>query len=271
MAQILLMKIGTDGLLEEMASGTDDVTLASYTVTGGGPVLTANLDMNNGNVSDINDIAFTDPTTDGITVTDGTHAADSILMEDSSNVMTTAGGINFPIISDAVGEVDAFRLPALAGAPTATPTSGGEGHLVWDSTNDTMYAWTGSAWDDLGTVNQANRVCNSYTASEILALGDIVYISAADTVSKADAAGNYEAIGMARTAIGAAGSVDICSDGVLTGMTGLTAGSRYFLSATAGAVTTTAPTGSGSRVVQVGYAKSTTAMHMQFAVVGRRA
>lgn len=271
MAQVLLMKIGTDGLLEEMAAGSDDVTLASYTVTGGGPVLTANLDMNNGNVSDINNISFTDPTTDGIITTDGTHAADSIMMEDSENVLTTAGAVLFPVISDAVGEVDAFRLPALAGAPTATPADGGEGYLVWDSSANTLYAWDGAAWDDLGTVTQAERICNSYTSGEILVLGDVCYISAADTASKADAATNYQAIGLARTGVASAAPVDICSDGVFSGLTGLTAGARYFLGATAGSITTTAPTGSGSRVVQVGFAKSTTAMQLQFAAVGRRA
>lgn len=273
MAQVKLLKIDTDGIPVEMDTASDDITLASFTVTGGGPVLNANLDMNNGNVSDINDISFTDPTTDGITRTDGTHAADDIMMEDAENSMASGAAVLFPVVTDNADQLDAFRLPAIAGVPSATPTDGGEGYLVWDSSNNHLYAWDGAAWDNLSTVDSANRVCNTYTVSEVggVALGDLVYISAADTVSKADAGTNYQVIGMAGAAIADTASGEVCSEGVITGLTGLTAGSRYFLSSTAGAYTTTVPTGSGNRIVQVGYAKSTTEMHLQIQVLGRRA
>jgi hypothetical protein len=271
MAQVKLLKIGTDGLGEEMDTASDDITLASYTVTGGGPVLNANLDMNNGNISDVNDLSFTDPTTDGITNTNGTFAADDIMFDNFENVMEVGAAVLFPVVADDADQLDAFRLPAIAGAPSATPSDGGEGYLVWDSTNDKLYAWNGSSWDDLSTVSSANSVCNPYTAGEILAVGEVVYISAADTVSKADHTTNYQAIGMASTAAAAAASVDVCSEGVVSGLTGLTAGSRYFLDSTAGAITTTIPTGSGNRIVQMGFAKSATELQLQIQFVGRRA
>lgn len=275
MAQVLLLKIDATGFNKEMDAAADDITLASYTVTGGGPVLSANLDMNGGNVSDAGDLAFTDPTTDGITRTDGTHAADDIMMEDAENSMAVGAAILFPVIADNTDQVDAMRLPALAGTPTAAPADGGEGYLVWDSTNDKLYAYNGSSWDDLSTVSAAEKICNSYTATSITAIGNAVYIDGADSVDLADVSAVGAAsrlIGIAGTAAAAAAAVDVCSEGVVNGLTGLVAGSRYFANpSTAGALTTTVPSGSGNVIIQVGIAKSTTAMHLQIQRVGTRA
>jgi hypothetical protein len=275
MAQVKLLKIASDGVPLEFNSSADEITLFSYTVTGGGPVLSGSgLDMNNTDISDINDLVMNDPTTGTINQTAGNLIIDNIMAKERSNVMTTAGDILFPVISDSSGQVDAFRLPALAGAPSASPTSGGEGYLVWDSTNNNLYAWNGSAWDNLNTVTSAESVDNLYTAEVNIAARDVVYISSADNVSPALAnstSASY-ALGFATAAALAAASVGVRTDGVLSGFAGLTAGSRYYLDATTpGAVTSSIPTGTGNTVVQVGYAKSTTAMSIQILQLGRRA
>lgn len=280
MAQVLLLKVNsTTGFPQEMDSAADDITLNSFTITGGGPVLSGTgLDLNGQNLSDAGDLAFTDPTTDGITRTDGTHAADDIMMEDAENSLDPASGaILFGTATDSADQLDAFRLPAVAGTPTATPADGGEGYLVWDSSNDKLYAWDGSAWDDLSTVQAAEKIVNSYTldAASGASVGDVVYISAADTVSLADVSSTGAAsrvIGMAATAATDTNPVDVASDGVVTGLSGLTAGSRYFADpSTAGGITTSVPTGSGNVIFQVGIAKSTTAMHLNLQRVGSRA
>jgi len=271
MAQIKLLKIATDGLPEEMDTSADEVTLASFTVQGGGPVLNANLDMNNGSISDADGLSFTDPTTDGITTSSGVHAADKIMFEDEENSMDVGSSILFPVVADNVDQVDAFRLPALAGAPTAAPADGGEGYLIWDSTSDKLYSYDGSAWKDMSIVEEAKRTCNPYTAGEILAANEFVYISGSGEVSKADSSTNYQVIGVTGGAAASAASVNVCSEGVVAGFSGLTAGDRYFLDSTSGAITSTIPTGSGNRIVQVGFAKSATEMHLQIAFVGRRA
>jgi len=267
MAQVKLLKVAS-GLPTEMDSSSDDVTLASYTVTGGGPVLNSNLDMNNGSISDAGGLSFTDPATDGITQTAGLVEADNLMAKERTNVMTTAGDVLFPVISDAVGEVDAFRLPALAGVPSATPTAGGEGYLVWDSTNDDLYVWNGSSWDNLSSVTSAGKVCNSYTATSALAIAEAVYIDGSNSVDLADASAvaTSECIGFAEAAISAAASGNICTEGVVGGFTGLTAGDRLYLSETAGAVTATPPTTSGAVQFVVGFAKSATQVqiHKQF-------
>lgn len=272
MAQIKLLKIASDGVPLEFNSASDEITLASFTVQGGGPVLSGTgLDMNNQDVSDIKNLDFNDPSVSTIEQTAGALIVDNIMAKERENLMSTAGGISFPVITDVAGQVDAFRLPALAGAPTATPSTGGEGHLVWDSTNDKLYAWTGSAWDDLSTVQAASKVINSYTADEALSARDVLYISAADNVSKALATNTSQsyAMGLAVASAADTAPVEVQSEGVMTGFTGLTAGARYYLDAsTAGAITSTIPTGTGNTVVQIGYAKSTTALHIHIEQMG---
>jgi hypothetical protein len=275
MAQIKLLKIAADGVPLEFNSSADDITLASFTVQGGGPVLGATgLDLNGQALSDAASVSVTDPAVGYINQTAGNLIFNNIMGKERENTLTTAGGIAFPVITDTAGTVDAFRLPALAGAPTASPTNGGEGHLVWDSSNDKLYAWNGTVWDDLSTVSSANNILNSYTVEADVAANDVVYISSADNVSpaKADATATSYAMGFAKAAVVALSPVDVQSEGVMTGFTGLTAGARYYLSsATAGAISTSVPSGTGHTIVQVGYAKSATALHIHLEQMGRRA
>lgn len=275
MAQVKLLKIASDGVPLEFDSASDEITLASFTVQGGGPVLSGTgLDMNNQDVSDVNDLAFNDPTTGTINQTAGALIVDNIMAKERENLMTTAGGISFPVITDVAGQVDAFRLPALAGAPTASPTTGGEGHTVWDSSNNKLMVWDGSAWVDISSTGTATDVLNSYTAEVNTAARDVVYISSANNVSPALANNTSQsyAIGFANATATAGNPVGVKTDGIIGGFSGLTAGSRYYLSASAaGAITASVPTGSGNTVVQVGYAKSATDVQIQLLQLGRRA
>lgn len=274
MAQVRLLKIDANGLPKEMDTANDDITLNSFTVDGGAVLSDTGLDMNNTPISDVSDLSFTDPTTDGITNTNGTFAADDIMFDNFENLMEVGAAILFPSVSDAVDEVDAFRLPSIAGAPTAAPADGGEGYVLWDSTGDSLYAWDGSGWNNLSIVEEARRVCDEYTAGEAIAAGDAVYISAANTVSLADTSveATSRIIGVAGAAIANGATGSICSDGVVAGYAGLTAGSRYFQDpATPGGLTVTPPTGSGESIVQVGYAKSATELQLQIDFLGCRA
>jgi hypothetical protein len=276
MAQIKLLKISSDGVPLEFNSSADEITLASFTVQGGGPVLGATgLDMNGQDVTDLSDLSFTDPAVGTINQTAGALIVNNIMAKERENTMTTAGGVAFPVIADSAGQVDAFRLPALAGAPTATPTNGGEGHVVWNSTANKLYIWDGAAWNDQSTVSDAEKVSNEYTADEAIAAGQVLYISAADSVSLADvsaAGAPSRAVGVAAASAADTAPVSVVSDGLVSVYSGLTAGARYYADpATPGGITATTPTGSGNTIVQVGYAKSATALHLQIAQLGRRA
>jgi hypothetical protein len=271
MSQVKLLKINSDGLPQEMDTAADEITLASFSVQGGGPVLSSTgLDMNNQDISDIKNVSFNNPAVDTI----NGYIVDDYMVESKENIMDVGASILFPLVSDSANELDAFRLPTIAGTPTQTPADGGEGYLIYDSTNDKLYAWTGSAWDDLSTVSAAERVSNQYTAGEAISAGNVVYISAADTVMKAIASSDpaTRAIGVAQLPIANAAQGDITSDGVVDGFSGLVAGSRYYLSATvAGGVQTSAPTGAGHNIVNIGFAKSATKMQLQLHYVGKRA
>lgn len=276
MAQVKLLKINSDGVPQEFNSTSDDITLNSFTIQGGGPVLSGTgLDMNNQDVSDVNDLAFNNPATGTINQTAGSLIVDNLMAKERSNTLTTAADILFPVVSDTAGQVDALRLPAIAGSPTATPTASGEGFVVWDSTNNKMFVWDGAAWDDQSTVQSAQYIDDVYQSGEAIAVAKAVYISDTDVVSKsiASADATSRCIGFSTTAAaGAAEDITIRKHGTVPGFTGLTPGARYYVDAsTAGDITSTAPTGTGNVLTQVGFARAATQLDIQILNLGRRA
>ncbi len=111
-------------------------------------------------------------------------------------------------------------------------------------------------------ISKANGGASAITA------GMPVYVKSDGTVDKASAAagGTKAVIGLVRDAsIAAAATGNIQTDGTLTsadwtsvaGTATLTAGALYYLSATAGQITATAPSAAGNYVVKVGIATAT--------------
>lgn len=111
-----------------------------------------------------------------------------------------------------------------------------------------------------------------------IVIGTPVYNDAADGVkkAKADAIGTSKPIGLVyATSISASASGAIATDGIMTATTGqwdaicgtsggLAFGTVYYLSAaTAGLLTSTAPSTTGQYVVEIGQATSTTDMKIQ--------
>lgn len=276
MAQIKVLKIDpTLGIHQEHNSAADDLTFNSYTA-GAGPVMSpTGIDMNNTDLSDVQDIVFTNPATGTINQTAGNLIIDDIMAKERDNIMATTGAILFGLVTDVGSEVDSFKIPHIAGTPTATPAfSADGGYMVYDDTNDKLYVWTGAFWDDYTTVTSAENVDNLYTAEVAIAARDVVYISSADNVSPAigSAEATSRAIGFAVAAAAPAADVYVRSEGIISGFSALTTGARYYLStAVAGAISTTVPTGSGHVLIQCGFARSATKLHAQFQNYGRRA
>lgn len=214
MAQVLLLKISSDGIPLEMSSAADEITL-----------LTGQF----GNMK---------------------LAVNTLSSEDVD------GDIN--VEPNGTGDVimQSLTYPSVDGTAGQAITTDGGGILSFS------------------TPGVAEKVCNSYTADEVLAASDALYISAADNVSKADTSGSgapSRVMGFAQAAAADLASVNVCSEGVLGGFSAMTAGDRMYADpSTAGAITSTVPSSSGNTIVQVGYAKSATELHIHIEQHGRR-
>ena len=122
--------------------------------------------------------------------------------------------------------------------------------------------------DNIGAVPGTNVSLDvSGTAGEALAAGDVVYLSdgsgslTAGRWYKADADNTYSSstarfVAMSPAAVATAASGSFRVQGRITGLTGLSVGSPYYVSATAGALTATPPTNTR----HLGAADSTTSV-----------
>lgn len=102
------------------------------------------------------------------------------------------------------------------------------------------------------------------TASENLAAGDVVNIynnAGTPNVRKADATTTgKEATGYVLSAVTSSNAAEVRMNGVISGLSSLTTGTIYYLSTTAGGITSTPPTGSGNVLQEIGAAISATAL-----------
>lgn len=160
--------------------------------------------------------------------------------------------------TDAAGRLDASFMPG--GAPVNTSAGAGDaGKLpkldAAGKLDNTMMP-SGVGADALSVVT-----------SENLAAGDLVNVynnGGTLTARKADAtAAGKEANGFVISASTSPTANTVYFDGTISGMSGLTVGADYFLHTTAGAVTTTAPSGTGKIVQRAGKALSATTMSFQ--------
>lgn len=111
-----------------------------------------------------------------------------------------------------------------------------------------------------GTVTFDQQTISAQTSGEALTINDIVYFKESDArwyKVDADLTATFDTLqlGIVKTTAGASGvTIQVAISGPVSGFTGLTAGSKYYVSNTAGAITTTP----GTYSVFVGYALSTT-------------
>lgn len=120
-----------------------------------------------------------------------------------------------------------------------------------------------SPWSATTTVTVAAPVANTATgtASAALAANDLVNIYSGG-VRKADASAGYPAHGFVDAAVSSGATATVLFGGTISGLSSLTKGPVY-LSATAGALTNTPPSGSGQIVQQVGVATSATTVDFE--------
>lgn len=166
----------------------------------------------------------------------------------------------------AAGELVALNAsaiidPALVNAVTSSAGAGDTGKIV--------------ALDTAGKIDSTmmpvgvGADTHTFVASETIASGDLVNIwndSGTPKVRKADASGGASkaADGFVLVGVSSAATATVYFDGTITGLTGLTGGTNYFLSgAAAGTPTATAPSTSTWNCQFVGKALSSTELSFQ--------
>lgn len=119
-----------------------------------------------------------------------------------------------------------------------------------------LVTWTPAVFTGGGGVNEG-----VYATTVGTAVRDIAYLSSSDTVEPADAddPGKQPVVGFVKdkpTTV----TATVQYSGELSGFSGLTPGSTYFMSTTPGQITEVAPSALGSIVQRVGFAKNATTL-----------
>ena len=165
-----------------------------------------------------------------------------------------------PIIADSAGRFTVYLAP------------GSSYRFIYESTpcSAASHGSTLVDRDNIAAVPVSGlNVDVTVTAGATIAVGDVAYVSDgsgglnAGQVYQADADNTYSSttavsVGIATAAISATASGTVRTTGRMTGLSGLTAGEIYYVSATAGGLTATPPTNARC----VGKADSTTSLIM---------
>lgn len=163
-----------------------------------------------------------------------------------ATISTSAGGADAEKVpsTNASGVLDPSLLNAATSGANKIPLLDASGKL------DASTMPTGIGQD-----------AKTVTASEALTIGpvNIYNNSGTPAVRKADATSEgKEANGFVLAAVASGAAATVFFEGRMSGLSGLTIGTRYYLATTAGTVTTTAPTTAGNVVQYLGTATDTT-------------
>lgn len=172
--------------------------------------------------------------------------------------------------SGQITEEAALTTSAGAGDANAIPALNGSGVLDSTIVNSTTTSVGAGSSGKVVALGASGKIDESMlptgpelataVASEAISAGNLVNIysnAGVSTMRKADAASNRPANGYVLAAVASAATGTYYSDGRITGLSGLTAGTSLWLGA-AGATSSTAPTATGSIQQRIGHASSAT-------------
>jgi hypothetical protein len=130
---------------------------------------------------------------------------DNALTSLKSNIRGTDTTNTIKTLSDGVSAINtrlALNLQTSTAAPSGAPiNSGQEGSMHWDSTNDTLYVYTNSAWKavwrDTGWVNiTVNATFAAHTSPpQYRIIGNTVHLRGAFAITGIQAAPSTNAVG----------------------------------------------------------------------------
>lgn len=200
----------------------------------------------------------------------GTNSGDQTITLTGEVTGSGTGSFATTIANDAVTYAKMQNVSAASKLLGRGDSGSGDVQEITLGTNLTMNGTTldaaGGGGSGTATEHDVNQVGHGFVVGEIIYHTGAIYDEA-----KADAEATAEVLGIV-SAVADADNFTFVSNGKITTLSGLTAGSTYFLSpSTAGAYTTTEPTTAGQVSKPVFIADSTTTayvIHSRGAVVG---
>ena len=175
---------------------------------------------------------------------------------DATKDSAAATLLNKATISSTALATGALSLPA--GTTAERPGTPANAMIRYNSTDASFEGYQAGAWAAVG--GGSSGVLSVTQAAHGFAVQDAIYLNGSTwTKAIADAANTAEVLGVV-SVITDANTFKVTNYGTISGLSGLTAGSNYFLSAaTAGLLTATEPSTIGHVSVPVLVASSTTA------------
>ena len=186
-----------------------------------------------------------------------------------SNTLTSTGSMQIRTIDYSDGDL-AMTIADGGGVTFAQDaTFSGDVALADDKVINLGEAGKIDFGDEAPADNAATGIVFSFIAGATLAVGDVVYMHTDGEVAKADADAvtSMPAIGICVGAGTDGNAVDVLVQGIMhdtSAFDTFTVGADIFVSTTAGAVTATAPSGSGDTVQKVGVALHADMVYFNF-------
>ena len=192
-------------------------------------------------------------------VSDETGSGSLVFANSPTLTTPSIAQINTPSQSLAVSGTGALTLPA-GNNTTQRPGTPANGMIRYNSTDNTFEGYSNGAWAGIGgggTTDKVSQASHGFVVGDVLYLNGSVYAKAIAT-----AANTAEVVGVVSRVIDAS-TFEMTLSGEISGLTGLTAGEVYFLSAsTAGLLTVTEPSVVGQVSIPVGVASSASTLYV---------
>ncbi len=184
-------------------------------------------------------------------------ATQSLTVDTGTNLTTSATGQTITISLDNAVDLGASLAIQSGQVVTAidTDTTLGGGSSS-DSNLATQLAVKSYVDDNLNQKQDVTVLGDG--SSGALGAGDVVAINGSGQAIQANATSASTANVIGICILNDSGTISIQQIGNNGSVSGLTAGTKYYLSTTAGALTATAPSSTGNIVYQIGYARSST-------------
>ena len=192
----------------------------------------------------------------------GTGADNTNVTFPSTGTLATLAGtetlLNKTTVSSTGLVTGALTLPAGTEAQRPAPTAG---MVRYNTDSSAFEGYASGAWSGIGGGGTIDRVTTG--SAHDFVVGDLLYLNGSTyTKAIATAANTAEVVGMVSRVVSSL-IFEITLSGEVSGLTGLTAGDVYFLSAaTTGLATNVEPSVIGQVSVPIGVASTTTTMYV---------